>query len=127
MKNGVEYCPFCECDFEFEVTDEEWFTNCPTCGRPTLLCDSCEDHTKCSECKFTEMSISKQLEWEISQIGRVVWFNDKEDEVCSGWYRIINFNKNGGYVLEHIERGTIVLEFGLNIDFEKTYDWSIDN
>lgn len=41
MFSGVEYCPYCEGDFEYSVPDDAWTTNCPHCGKEVALCNKC--------------------------------------------------------------------------------------
>lgn len=57
MKNyeGVEYCPYCEYENEYDVDKDTWKIKCKGCGKTIVLCDKCYtmngSFRNCSKCK----------------------------------------------------------------------------
>lgn len=57
MKNykGVEYCPYCEYENEYDVDKDTWKIKCKECGKTIVLCDKCYtmngSYGDCSKCK----------------------------------------------------------------------------
>lgn len=128
MIDGTEWCPYCEGEQDFNVDEKTWIVPCKTCGRPLLLCDKC--HTlgqdkKCGSCKHEKELAKAVKKWEKEQVGRIVYWNDPDGEICSGYCVVVGFNEDGAYVLEHIvisekkgySRGGTVETFGGELDF----------
>jgi len=102
----VELCPYCECENSLEVSEDTWIAECEECGRPILLCDKCEDHD-CGKCPHERELKSRMRKWKRSRIGRLVYWNDPDNGLCSAYYWVKGFTDDDMYILENGE-GSIV-------------------
>lgn len=55
---GVEWCPYCECEHEYDVGADEWTDTCRNCGAMIILCDKCMQVNgrarDCAKCKIND-------------------------------------------------------------------------
>jgi len=113
-----EWCPFCGEESEYEVDEKTWVMNCKHCGRPIVLCDKCYPHDKCGNCPHERLGIRMMKKWMKEQFGKVVYWNDPDNGICSDYCRVIGFTKTDAYVLEPLyRRGSIVECFDDELEF----------
>lgn len=57
----VELCPHCGAENTYANAEigESMVEKCRGCGRWIVLCDRCEDHTRCEECEWCKVAESK--------------------------------------------------------------------
>jgi len=121
---GREVCPFCENEQPYSVEQRVWMVNCKNCGRPMLLCDKCarekdaSGQRNCAECPHGAELKRIEAEWQRTQIGREVYWNDPDDGKCSCKCRIAGFGEDGEYLLTPADGSGGRIEcFGRELEF----------
>lgn len=80
---GVEWCPYCETENEYDVDESTEIVTCSHCGRPLVLCDKCDainghEGRHCCDCPACDKAVELRKEWEKKQVGRKVIWHDPD-------------------------------------------------
>lgn len=59
----VELCPHCGAENEYAsaAIGDAMLAKCGECGRWIVLCDRCNDHTKCDKCGWCEVAKARNV------------------------------------------------------------------
>ena len=74
---GVEWCPHCEYENEYNVDKNTWIVTCKQCGRPIVLCDKCYTmngpYRHCGDCEHCKKTDELTKDWKKKVNGKRVY------------------------------------------------------
>ena len=121
---GVEWCPHCEDETEYNVDKNTWIVTCKQCGRPLVLCDKCytmngsDQH--CGDCEHCKKTDELTKDWKKNVIGKRVYWNDPDDGLCSCFCTIVGFDDDHSKIHLRNDAGGFIDAYENEIDWKKT-------